>query len=134
MPTLVARTVTGTCKDAGGNPYPGKAIYFHPTQVFGADGVIIGEQSLTAVTNDDGLFSIDLYTLDTVDAFVRYACILPSGDTVDVDLEYGDGSSIGLDALIDLGSLGNADLTAALAAMQDIVDDALETIDGGLIP
>lgn len=136
---LVQRTITGTIKNAAGSAVPHQWVYFTPTGLFGASGVVIPTATIKVATDANGLFSVQLYTVDTVDAFVRYAVIVPdsysgaqpSEDKFYIDVE--DGSATTLDALLNLGSLGNANLTAMLAALQDIVDGNLNPNNVGAL-
>jgi hypothetical protein len=118
---LVTRTVTGTCQDANGSPYVEKPVYFSPVSVFGADGILVSTESIKVLTDEAGVFEVDLYTVDTEDAFVRYAGILPGGEQIVIDLADGE-DDITLAELIDQSNLSNPDLTATLNAMQALID------------
>jgi hypothetical protein len=70
---LVQVTVTGTYVDSGGTPLKGKKLRFTPTAVFGEGPEIASTIAVAEVTSaTDGTFSIDLYTSDVADAYVRY--------------------------------------------------------------
>lgn len=127
-PTLVQRNVTGTLRDAGGAVLSRKELVFTPAAVVGADGTVVPTGAIKALTAEAGTFEVELYTLDVVGAFTRYSVSLPDGNggtvSATFDLAYDDGSDITLDELLNLEALGNADLTAAMAACQAIVDAA----------
>jgi hypothetical protein len=126
--SLVTRTVTGTLLNAADKLLSRRAFWFKAAAVFGASGVVVATlPRVDLVTAENGTFTVDLYTVDTVDAFIRYTGELPEGEAITFDLE--DGAATTLDELLNLGSLGNADLTAAMVAMQDIVDNALQSHD-----
>ncbi len=120
MPTLLARTVTGIAQDAAGNPFVSKPIYASPLAVFGADGVVISTQAITALTDEEGAFSMDLYTLDIEDAFIRYSILMPGGEAVTVDVAYGSATT--LDALINQNPMTEVPLATVMAALQNLVN------------
>lgn len=118
---LVAITINGTCLDAEDNPYASKLVYFYPLGVFGAGVDVVTTQAVTATTAVNGTFSVDLFTDDTANAFVRYGYVLPSGDTGTFDLtDAANPASLG--DLIALGSMGDWSLAAAQAVLQALVD------------
>lgn len=116
MPTLSTRSVSGTCKDASGGVYRDKVMYFRPVAVFGADGVTITTGNILVRTDAvNGSFQANLFTVDATGAFVRYCCELPSGESVEFDLEAG--GNVTLDVLIDQTALTKSPLPAVQAAL-----------------
>lgn len=115
MPALVQFTLTGTLKNAAGVVYARKPIAFIPSQIFGGSGVSVLPNTISAITADDGTFTVTLYTVNTANAFIRYAVVPPEGNTFNIDI--ATTSPTTLDALYDQGELANAGLTAILAAI-----------------
>ncbi len=115
---LVQITVNGKCSDAEGNPFASKTVYFSPTATFGADTEVVSTQPITATTDVNGDFTVDLYTVDVVGAYVQYAYVLPGGDQGFFDLS-DDNDPADLGDLIGLGTQGGVVNTAVFQAMID---------------
>ncbi len=120
MPALIPITITGTLKNAAGVVYSRKQISFTPSQIFGGDGVTALPDTITAITAEDGTFTVTLYTVDIEDAFIRYAVVPPSGDTFNIDIAADSPTT--LEALREQGSLANAELTDVLAAVATAIE------------
>lgn len=119
---LVVKTITGTLETPGGVVLKSRQITFTPTMIFGDDAIVVLPKPVNVITDDDdATFSVDLYTVDTADAFVRYSVELDHVHLATIDL--ADDSPTTLDALINQSSLGNANLTAMLAALSDLIND-----------
>jgi hypothetical protein len=98
---LTLISVTGTYKDPAGNLLKGKRIKFSPAGVFGDSGIIV-PPTIARVTTDQttAAFSIDLYTSDVANAYVRYEVSFHDGTVKSFDLT-DDLTSISLEDLIN---------------------------------
>lgn len=120
MPTLITLNITGFAKDAASSPLTGNVV-FRPFGVFGADGVVVPTNEVTAVINGvTGAFSTNLYTVNIAGAFVRYLVAFPNGDTSSFDLAATSPTT--LDALLNLSPITDFERSEMLTALQTLID------------
>lgn len=128
---LTLITITGTYKDAAGNLLKGKRLTFTPIDVFGDAGIIVPPIVTRVTTNaTTAAFSIDLYTSDVADAYIRYEVEFHDGSTKTFDLT-DDTDPISLEDLINAYDGAQAASAAVTLLDHEARIDVLETSGPG---
>lgn len=129
MGTLTLVTITGTYKEPDGSLLKGKRIKFTPVGVFGDDGIVVPPTIKRAISDPvTAAFSVDLYTSDVVDAYVRYV------------VEFHDGTSKTFDltdaadpvTLTDLINAFDGAQAASTPAMLSDHEARIDTLEGAI--
>lgn len=95
---MTTRTVTGTVLRADGQPWAGARVRFELDRGSFTSTATYPPDQRETTTNEDGQFSVSLWTNAEGSLPSCYRCVLPNGDTFDFVLPAG-ASSIGIEAL-----------------------------------
>ena len=126
---VVTRTVTGAYLSASGTPAKGRVTFTPTTSVYDTNDALIVEDTITAILDDNGEFSLDLPTTDNLllspsgwayEVNVRLYGVKPK--RFNVTLPKGDGSAVSI--------VNNLSTTQVTPVIHEIIQTPLQDHTG----